>query len=640
MKLRFTIALLLVAQLCAAQFLQSTLPLYKYETEYQALITFAKANAFSPMPSIATRIDGNRLMQRLKSDGLHAAHDAYWVTATDSREFASLNWKNPSTFRLLENGTLSHSSLGFQGNGSTGYLNTQFNASTNGVNYTLNDAGVTVHVSSFDATSNNALFGVRNAGATSQILGVARSTAVLNATRMQMNDNTNSDFADNFMTRAIYHFKRVNASNKGLTRKSEVLGNVANNAVSIPNGNIYLLARNSLSTTSVDLYSANTIGFAGISRELTTSEENLFRNSYVTYFLRRQEPIFDVRSVFDVTDTDEQINLLYQNGGVGTWDEGSVFGEAVYDDGAGTRFGLYGGTDDTSTDPQDYSVGAFDYSSPLAGTKDASNPLINIASLSPWTAIFPMDCLVVGSTIYWFASNRDGSGNHNTIAWTSTTSAPKTFTTPVQIITAGSTAHFNHGFHIIRNHPDTDYWYAVYAHRNSSASQLRINVIRCLRANDLLDDANWGIVHTDIVDVPTEIASSVNVGQVYPFCYYDATESNYKLLYGRFVDEKAKDAFTIFSTESSDLSSFPEGIETLSPTGSATTDGGYTSLPTLDFVNNLIYYSGREGGAESAYKSRLVKQYTVQNFMIPIIPPFSVWRRRRKNDDENLKQAA
>lgn len=586
---------------------------FRFETEYKAIIIYAINNSIALPASGFTRQAQNRLMKNIKPSGFHAGSDAYRVFAGDgvAKAFAMLDWKTPGTNTTTEHGTLTFSSEGFTGNGSTGYLDTHFNPATEGSNFTQNSGGFSIHVASFDATSNAIIVGLRNAGNTAQITATIRALGVPDATRFQVNDNTNSDYSSNVMTNGAYTFERTASGTKVASRRLIASGNFSVTSTTRPDGDIYLLARNSLSTAAVDAFSSATLSFFRIGDVLTDGEKSAFSYAYLNYFRQMQMPDFYVTS----TEIDGVMSRVLYTTTPAAWDSGSIFGFARYT-GGGFDFEIYGGTTEDDDDPIGYSVGVFNFTTDLTGTKESS-PIIDIGDYPALDSIFPMDQLTVGSTIYWFFTVRlAGTITHDTYVATSTTADPKNIGTLTSLFTSGGAGHYWHGFQIVRDHPDTDYWYALIGHRVTSSSAFTMDLYRCLRTDDITDIANWDLVEDDIIANPPNVDAAANVSPVYNYCYYDG--SNYRLLYARFFDAVRADSFTIYETKSSDLTTFPVGKECLWPTGNPATDldAQYTSTPFLKFIGSnygYIYYSGRQGGGDAPYIARMVKQFYLRS---------------------------
>ncbi len=129
-----------------------------FSTQYQAVLTEATAQGYT-LPSPAQQAKQNTLMAALVSSGVFAKVDVLFVFANDgSKEFACINWKNPSGAKAnpISSPTFT-SNAGFTGNGTSSYLLTGYNPNGSG-NYTLNNASRYVYVRT--ATANRVLDGV------------------------------------------------------------------------------------------------------------------------------------------------------------------------------------------------------------------------------------------------------------------------------------------------------------------------------------------------------------------------------------------------------------------------------------------------------------------------------------------------
>lgn len=584
---------------------------FQFETEYKAILDYATTNAITK-PDGFTRREQNKLMVEAKANNVLSGTDQMFIWAGDgvARAFGLINWKAPGTNDGTEVGTLTFSSLGFKGDGSTGTINSNFNPATEATNFTLNSASVSVHVTSFDAQANTNIYGLRNAAGTVQVSATVRSASVANAARSIINDNTNGDFTGNTYTRGIYFFTRPNSGGK-----TTIIGSASQNSlvnsIAIPSGDIHIFGRNSLSTAAIDARSDASLGMYRIGGIISSADDRTrWVNAYVDYYHNVQKPYVYATALRD-SNGDIVGSPLYEiSSNPSDWDSGSIFGAAQYKNGS-DHFELYGGTQDDGDGPIGYSCGAFDFTTPTTGTKDATGILIDIADYPTLVSIFPMDVLIIGTDVYWFFTVRldDANETHDTWIAHSTTSDPKNIGTLTPLITAGGTGHYNHGFKICRFHPDATYWYAAYAFRNTSSNAFQINTIRCLRSADITDGANWSVVSSDIKADPPNTSGSIT-NTLYPFPWYNSTTTEYHLLNGRFNDEK-RQGFTIMHAKSATFSGFPMGLEVVWPTGSlspTSPDAGYTSLPLIDFDENLLYYSGRRGTGDASYITRNVKQ--------------------------------
>lgn len=125
-----------------------------FNTEYNTILTRATALGYT-LPSASQQIKQNDLITAMKASGAWDSLDAFWVMATDgSSDFATLNWKNPLLYQLVFTNSVFTPNKGFKPNGTDGFGETNFNPSTNGVNYTLNNASRVLHVTTAPTVGN------------------------------------------------------------------------------------------------------------------------------------------------------------------------------------------------------------------------------------------------------------------------------------------------------------------------------------------------------------------------------------------------------------------------------------------------------------------------------------------------------
>ena len=118
-----------------------------YDDATQALLDEATTDGYTAASgSVLTALD--TFITTLKSDGVWALLDAIWLPATNGdSDFATYNLKDPDSYQLTKVNSPTFTSLqGFSTDGSSSYLNTNFNPSTNGVNLSLNAASIGVYM--------------------------------------------------------------------------------------------------------------------------------------------------------------------------------------------------------------------------------------------------------------------------------------------------------------------------------------------------------------------------------------------------------------------------------------------------------------------------------------------------------------
>jgi len=146
----------------------SVLQAGSFEPEYQAVLDRGFLLGYS-LPSTGQQIKGNQLIYDLKIAGIWDLLDVFYVFAVDGdSDFATLNWKAPSSFQATKvNAPTFTSNQGFNGDASSSYLNTNFNQLNNSVYATPNSSAFVVGVNSTSAAANSKVtFGVRGSSFT------------------------------------------------------------------------------------------------------------------------------------------------------------------------------------------------------------------------------------------------------------------------------------------------------------------------------------------------------------------------------------------------------------------------------------------------------------------------------------------
>lgn len=119
-------------------------PTVGFGAEYQAVY-----DSWTTKPSGAVAAQQNLRVKTLVDANVWAKKDVDYVFAahTNDNGEALTNWFNPGTFdATLVNAPAFVAFEGFTGNGTTSYIRTNWNLSTNGINYTRNSAYLAVYI--------------------------------------------------------------------------------------------------------------------------------------------------------------------------------------------------------------------------------------------------------------------------------------------------------------------------------------------------------------------------------------------------------------------------------------------------------------------------------------------------------------
>lgn len=225
--------------------------------------TTALVAAMTTRPSEARIALIDALIAGLKTDGIWDRLEAFWITAAHDSQAGRLNWKNPGTFTLTENGTGTWTTdRGYAGNGTDGYLNSGLapNACTL---LQQNDASAFAW-SRTAAQSAVACFGtITGTG----VLVQPRNTSDLFGYRLNQATSTTTANADGT---GLYAVSRTGASATQGYKNGAALGSAGSVASATRNANALGIGRNN------SLYTTIQVAAAGIGASLdATGHANL-----------------------------------------------------------------------------------------------------------------------------------------------------------------------------------------------------------------------------------------------------------------------------------------------------------------------------------------------------------------------------
>ena len=111
-----------------------------FDSDYQAVLDFATSEG-DTLPSANQQILQNQVVLSLKDKGLWNKKDAFGLFATNGNvDFALICWKRLIKMDAINSPTFTING-GFDGNGSSSYIDTLFKPAIDGVNYTQDNAG-------------------------------------------------------------------------------------------------------------------------------------------------------------------------------------------------------------------------------------------------------------------------------------------------------------------------------------------------------------------------------------------------------------------------------------------------------------------------------------------------------------------
>jgi hypothetical protein len=139
-----------------------------FDADYQAVLDYATTQGYT-LPSASQQIIQNQLVIDLKTAGIWSKLDTFGVFATDGdSDFALIDWIRLTDYTAVNSPTFT-TDEGFQGDGTSSFIDTNFNPFTQGVNFQNDNASrgswVRVPISGEyvdgNANGNNLNFGFR-----------------------------------------------------------------------------------------------------------------------------------------------------------------------------------------------------------------------------------------------------------------------------------------------------------------------------------------------------------------------------------------------------------------------------------------------------------------------------------------------
>ena len=115
------------------------------DADYQAVLDYATTQGYT-LPSSGQQTLQNQLVVDLKDAGVWSYLDTFAIFATDGDEdFALIDWKRLTQYTAVNSPTIT-SNVGFQTNGSSSYINTNYNVNTQSTNFELLSNGLSYYM--------------------------------------------------------------------------------------------------------------------------------------------------------------------------------------------------------------------------------------------------------------------------------------------------------------------------------------------------------------------------------------------------------------------------------------------------------------------------------------------------------------
>jgi len=182
--------------------------------------------------------------------------DRLWIHGLSNETAARVSIINPTSTPITNvNSTTFTAGEGFQGNGTTMYLDTNYNPAVDGVKYTLNSASFGVY------SLTSASYASDEIGATNGASISVIDTNYLGSSYTLVNSSTGAVFANGDGS-GFFAAERINNTSESIYINGVSLNTSVSNSISLINFNFYIFARNN-SGTSIN-YSPRKIAFTSI----------------------------------------------------------------------------------------------------------------------------------------------------------------------------------------------------------------------------------------------------------------------------------------------------------------------------------------------------------------------------------------
>jgi len=243
----------------------SSIVQFAFDADYQAVLDYATTQGYT-LPSASQQLLQNQLVVDLKDGGIWSKLDTFGVFATDGdADFALIDWIRLTDYTAVNSPSFT-TDEGFTGDGVSAYINTNFNPSTSGVNYTLNDAsrfiystliGLSTTLDGLTITQANCMF------------------SLIGSVGQRINQSTNGTTnTQDFSLSGLKVISRTSSSNVSLW-VDNTNENIAVSSVSIANENQLILRRQTI-------YGSSIVKIYGMGGTILQSDLNNAVNTYIT----------------------------------------------------------------------------------------------------------------------------------------------------------------------------------------------------------------------------------------------------------------------------------------------------------------------------------------------------------------------
>jgi hypothetical protein len=246
--------------------------IFAIDPDYQAVLNYATTQGYT-LPSAGQQTLQNQLVVDLKDGGIWDKLDTFRVYATDGdSDFALIDWKRLIDCTGVNSPTFTTNS-GFNSDGTSSYIDTNYNPTLNAVNASLNDLSIGFWENAVASGSNSVYSGGDDGS--QDILLVQKLQNGNGFIRVNDNTSTRPDSVNYEIGFVIA--QRIDATNLEYYTASGLLLNYSVNSTGLNNVNMWDLRFSVVYSTDSPI----SIGFLGAS--FTSTQVSDFRTAVTNY---------------------------------------------------------------------------------------------------------------------------------------------------------------------------------------------------------------------------------------------------------------------------------------------------------------------------------------------------------------------
>jgi len=247
-----------------------------FDADYSAVLNYATSLGYS-LPSAGQQVKQNKLLIDLKTAGIWNKLDSFRVYATNgSSSYALIDWKRLVLCTAVNSPTFT-TNVGYRGNGTSSYINSNYNPTANAVNYTLNSASIFAYISAVRTIGQIQAY--QGASGVAQLIIAAGTNGIGES---YINSSTTGVF-NNTTGIGFQLVNRTNSTTLNVYYQGALQNtNSAIASVSIPNRTIWDFSANNGGTGSLFSDVGNAIIGYGANLTAEQSDFNNAVNAYMT----------------------------------------------------------------------------------------------------------------------------------------------------------------------------------------------------------------------------------------------------------------------------------------------------------------------------------------------------------------------